>query len=74
MGNSKKVVERHVKPLVGKSCGDCPFRILDRDLCKRTPLDRGRCDIDVERPKRTHVRRAMCERAKTVLAPENDNP
>jgi len=63
MGNSKKAVERRVKPLVGKSCGDCPFWIPDLDLW-RTPLDRGQCDIDVERPKRTHVRRAMCEMAK----------
>lgn len=53
-----------LEPLVGKSCGDCPFWIPDLDLCKRTPLDRGQCDIDVERPKRTHVRRAICERAK----------
>jgi|GEM_PF-4549800 len=63
MGNSKKAIERRVKPLVGKSCGDCPFWIPDLDLW-RTPLDRGQCDIDVERPKRTHVRRAMCEMAK----------
>ncbi len=64
MGKSKRVVERRVEPLVGKSCGDCPFWIPDIDLCKCTPLDRGQCDIDVERPKRTHVRRAICERAK----------
>lgn len=55
---------RCVSALVGKTCGDCPFWIPDLDLCNRTSQDRGRCDIDVERPKRTHVRRAICERAK----------
>ena len=47
-----------------RCCGDCPFFYADRDLCSRTPLPRGTCDVDVERPRRTHVRRAMCERAR----------
>lgn len=64
MGKSKKAVERHVKPSVQETCGDCPFWIPDFDLCKRTPQDRGQCGIDVEHPKRTHVRRAICERVK----------
>lgn len=64
MRKSKKAVERHVKPLAGKTCGDCPFFIPDLDLCTRRPHDRGYCDINVVKKRRTHVRRAMCERAK----------
>ena len=51
-------------PLVGKTCGDCPFFLPDLDLCTLRPHDRGYCDIDVEKLRRTHVRMAMCERAK----------
>lgn len=67
MGENKKAVERHVKQLVGRTCGDCPCFLADLDPCTRKPLDRGDCDIDVEKPRRTHVRRAMCERAKQLF-------
>ncbi len=54
--------------LGGKTCGDCPFWCHDLDLCTRKPLDRGDCVIDEEHHKRTHVRRAICDKAKPYFA------
>lgn len=52
---------------VGMTCGDCPFFSPDVDLFTRSPHDRGFSDIDSAHRRRTHVRRAICERAKQYV-------
>lgn len=42
-----------------RGCGDCPFFSADMDL--RGPTNRGYCDIDINKRRRTHVRREICE-------------